>query len=69
MDELINWSQVSRMLTNGPGDIRKTYSGTKYKEVISDIREIAKLIELRIESEGDKTSSDVLKELDELIKE
>jgi hypothetical protein len=52
MDKLINWSEVSRRLTPSAdrSQIRSNYKGEVYKEVIQDIKEIAKLIDLRIET-------------------
>ena len=55
MSDIINWSLISTKLTGDPTYIRKSYKGKKYHAVISDIREIAKLIELRIGAFGDKT--------------
>ena len=48
MNNLINWSEVSRLLTSDRTAIRSNYSGKMYKEVISDIKKLNKLIEIRI---------------------
>ena len=38
MISLINWSEVSRLLTNDRTAIRHDYKGKKYKEVIHAIK-------------------------------
>lgn len=38
MNKLINWSEVSRLLTNDRTAIRSDYSGKKYKEVVIAIK-------------------------------
>lgn len=38
MSKLINWSEISRLLTGDRTSIRSDYSGKKYKEVIHAIK-------------------------------
>ena len=38
MKNLINWSEVSRLLTNDRTAIRSDYKGKKYKEVVIAIK-------------------------------
>lgn len=40
MTKLINWSQVSRLLTNDRTAIRANYSGKKYKKVVNDLKAV-----------------------------
>lgn len=49
MSNLINWSEVSRLLTGDRVQIRADYNGKKYKEVTTDIKKQEKLINDRIE--------------------
>ena len=44
MNNLINWSEVSRLLTNDRTAIRSDYKGKKYYEVVNSI----KIIEIEI---------------------
>ncbi len=50
MSEFINWSEVSRELKCNRTAIRSNYKGKTYKDVVRDIKEIEKLIDLRIEA-------------------
>ena len=40
MDNLINWSEVSRLVTNDRTAIRSDYSGKKYKRKIDRLKKI-----------------------------
>ena len=38
MKNLINWSELSRLLTNGDrGNIRSNKTGKKYKKIVDDL--------------------------------
>lgn len=43
IDKLINWSEVSRLLTNERSQIRSGYSGKKYKKAIDRLRKLLAL--------------------------
>jgi len=43
MDNLINWSEVSRLLTNDRTAIRSDYSGKKYKRKIDRLKRLVDL--------------------------
>jgi len=45
MTNLINWSEVSRLLTNDRTAIRADYSGKKYKRKVERLKRIIKLWE------------------------
>jgi len=52
---ILNWSEISRKLTKGHrSQLNPDYKGKKYKEVISDIKGISELIEMRIKNFIDK---------------
>ncbi len=42
MSKLINWSEVSRLLTNDRTAIRSDYSGKKYKEQVDQLKRLVK---------------------------
>jgi len=41
---IINWSEVSRLLTSDRSAIRSTYSGKKYAKVINRIKRVEKAL-------------------------
>jgi len=43
MNNLINWSEVSRLLTNDRTQIRSDYSGKKYKRKVSRLKQLIEL--------------------------
>ena len=43
MDNLINWSEVSRLVTNDRTAIRSDYSGKKYKRKIDRLKRLVDL--------------------------
>ena len=45
MNNLINWSEVSRMLTGDRTAIRSNYSGKKYKLKIERLKRLVRLWE------------------------
>lgn len=49
---LINWSEVSRLLTNNRTAIRSDYNGKKYKEVVIAIKKCETEIKSIIKQNG-----------------
>jgi len=43
MNNLINWSEVSRLLTNDRTQIRNDYNGKKYKHKIERLKKLVDL--------------------------
>jgi len=41
---IINWSEVSRLLTTNRSAIRSSYSGKKYAKVVNHIKKIEKAL-------------------------
>ena len=41
---IINWSEVSRLLTSDRSAIRTTYSGKKYASIINRIKKVEKAL-------------------------
>ena len=52
MRKLINWSEVSRLLTNDRTAIRSDYDGKKYKEVVIAIKKCEAEIKAIIKQNG-----------------
>ena len=46
MNNLINWSEVSRLLTGDRTTIRSNYSGKKYKKKIDRLKKLIEVWEL-----------------------
>lgn len=46
--KIINWSEVSRQLTNDRYKIRSEYSDGKYSDIVEQIKELEKSINLII---------------------
>lgn len=49
MNNLINWSEVSRLLTNDRTSIRSKYSGKMYKKKVNRIKQIEKALKNYLE--------------------
>ena len=44
MKSIINWSEVSRLLTSDRGAIRSTYNGKRYAKVVNRIKRVEKAL-------------------------